>query len=185
MPVRCPNLKPWMLACVLAVSSNFVILRAAIGQQAPPSKDTPTERDESHHHEGVVTRGDHAMGFSHETTTHHFRLYKDGGAIEVLANDPKDTASRDQIRMHLAHIAKLFASGEFDIPGFIHSTTPPGTPLMVKLRDQIHYDYTETSRGATVRIATVNSEAVQAIHAFLRFQIRDHHTGESSEISTP
>ena len=32
--------------------------------------------------EGVVARGDEIMGFSHEKTTHHFRLYADGGSIE-------------------------------------------------------------------------------------------------------
>ena len=125
------------------------------------------------------------MGFSHQTTTHHFRLYKDGGAIEVLANDPKDSASRDHIRMHLAHIAKLFAQGDFNIPGFIHSNTPPGTLLMTKLREQIRYDYAETERGATVRITSANPEALQAVHAFLRFQIADHQTGDITDISNP
>ena len=31
----------------------------------------------------VNQRGDHAMGFAHEKTTHHFRLYPDGGAIVI------------------------------------------------------------------------------------------------------
>ncbi len=44
------------------------------------------------------------MGFSHDLTTHHFHLLKDGGEIVVTANDPKDTASVEQIRMHLSHI---------------------------------------------------------------------------------
>jgi hypothetical protein len=65
------------------------------------------------HHDAVDKRGDHVMGFSHEKATHHFRLYKDGGAIEVAANDAKDTESRDQIQMHLGHIAKMFADGDF------------------------------------------------------------------------
>ena len=52
------------------------------------------------HHAAVDQRGDQVMGFSHEKTTHHFRLYSDGGAIEVVTKDPKDTASRDQIRTH-------------------------------------------------------------------------------------
>lgn len=43
------------------------------------------------HHGAVEKRGDHVMGFSHEKSTHHFRLFADGGAIEVTANDPKDT----------------------------------------------------------------------------------------------
>src|SRR5256885_5824945 len=131
---------------------------AAQAQDAPAAKDANSRQAESHQHDGVVARGDHAMGFSHETTTHHFRLYKTGGAIEVLANDPKDSASRDQIRMHLAHIAKLFTAGDFNIPGFIHATTPPGAGTMSKLRKQIRYEYAETDRGATIHIATDNAE---------------------------
>lgn len=48
------------------------------------------------HHKGVEQRGDQMMGFSHDKTTHHFRIYADGGAIEVTANDPNDTESRDK-----------------------------------------------------------------------------------------
>ena len=162
----------------------LMVLVGVSPQQGPLSKAAPPAQDEAHH-QGVVSRGDHAMGFSHETTTHHFRLYKDGGAIEVLANDPKDTASRDQIRMHLGHIAKLFAAGDFNIPGFIHATEPPGTSVMARLREQIHYHYVDTSRGASLRITTANPEAVAAVHSFLRFQIRDHQTGDTTNISTP
>jgi hypothetical protein len=44
---------------------------------------------------GVPERGDHVMGFSHDATTHHFHLLKDGGEIVVTANDPNDKASID------------------------------------------------------------------------------------------
>ena len=40
------------------------------------------------------------MGFSHDLTTHHFQLLKDGGEIAVTANDPKDTALT---RIHASH----------------------------------------------------------------------------------
>ena len=131
---------------------------------------------------GVVSRGDHAMGFSHDTTTHHFRLYKSGGTIEVVANDPTDLQSRDQIRMHLSHITKKFSAGEFDVPMFIHDTTPPGAPTMSKLHDQIRYQLEETPQGATIKITTKNNEALNAIHDFLRFQISDHKTGDSPDV---
>lgn len=53
------------------------------------------------------------MGFSHDTTTHHFHLLKDGGEIVVTAKDPKDTAGVEQIRMHLSHIVGMFSNGNF------------------------------------------------------------------------
>jgi TusA-related sulfurtransferase len=37
-------------------------------------------------------------------------------------------------------------------------------------------------RGARIRISTNTPEAVKAIHKFLRFQIKDHQTGDSGEI---
>ena len=45
--------------------------------------------------QGVVERGDNVMGFSHEQTTHHFRLFEDGGEIAVTANEPSDKVSVD------------------------------------------------------------------------------------------
>ena len=131
------------------------------------------------HHDAVDKRGDHVMGFTHEKTTHHFRLYKDGGAIEVTANDPKDGESRDQIQMHLGHIAKMFALGDFNAPMLIHDRVPPGVPVMQRLKSEIKYALQKTDRGGTVRITTSNEEAVRAVHEFLRFQIEDHRTGDS------
>jgi len=134
------------------------------------------------HDEGVTMRGDHAMGFSHDTTTHHFRLYPSGGAIEVLANDPADTKSRDEIRMHLSHITKMFQDGDFNVPTFIHDTTPPGAPTMSKLHTQINCVLENTPQGAKINITSKNKDAIDAIHEFLRFQITDHKTGDSLNV---
>jgi len=144
-------------------------------------KDPPQYRSD-HQHE-VIKRGEQAMGFSHAKTTHHFRLFKDGGVIEVEANDPKDTESREQIREHLTHITAMFSAGNFESPMFTHGTTPPGVPTMAHLRDQIEYRFEETEKGAKVRIKTANGQATDAIHAFLLFQIVDHQTGDSPDIS--
>lgn len=128
--------------------------------------------------EGVNKRGDMAMGFDHSKTTHRFRLFKDGGAIGVDANDPHDTDSRDAIRQHLRMIARMFAAGNFDLPMFIHATTPPGLKTMKRLRRTISYRYEDTPQGAQVHLATNNPKARAGIHKFLRFQIRDHRTGD-------
>jgi len=132
-------------------------------------------------HQDVNRRGDKVMGFSHAKTTHHFSLKTDGGVIQVEANDAGDTASRDQIRQHLKHIAKKFSEGDFSAPMFIHARTPPGAPTMKRLKAEIKYQFEELERGAQVRISTDNAEAIEAIHEFLRFQIKDHQTGDSQE----
>jgi hypothetical protein len=132
--------------------------------------------------QGVVERGDHVMGFSHEKTAHQFLLYPNGGEISVSANDPSDKGSVEQIRMHLGHIGKMFAAGNFNAPMLIHDTDPPGVPTMTRLKDAIEYEYSETERGARIRLVTENSQAIDAIHAFLLFQIIDHRTGDKPSI---
>ena len=138
---------------------------------------------DAQHQQGVESRGDQAMGFSHQMTTHHFILTKDGGIIEVDAEDPKDKASRDAIRQHLDHIATRFKQGDFDLPMFIHAQTPPGVPTMQRLKGEITYNAEATEKGAEVKIVSGNAEAVSAIHQFLKFQIRDHQTGDCTEVS--
>jgi hypothetical protein len=125
------------------------------------------------------------MGFSHEATAHHFRLLADGGVIEVDIKSEHDDATRDQIRMHLSHIASLFSSSDFDIPMFIHNKVPPGVPVMKSKQDAITYRFQPTGSGGQVRITTRNPEALKAIHEFLRFHIQDHRTGDSGIVESP
>jgi hypothetical protein len=123
-------------------------------------------------------------GFSHEKTAHHFLLYPNGGEINVSANEAIDKGSIDQIRIHLGHISKMFAAGNFKAPMLIHDTNPPGVPAMIRLKETIKYDYFETEHGARIRLSTDNSQAIDAIHAFLLFQIIDHQTGDSPSIAS-
>lgn len=148
----------------------------------PMHEQQKTSPQDPHHH-GVVQRGDDVMGFSHEKTVHHFRLFADGGAIEDEANDAQDTASRDAIRSHFGHIVTMFAAGDFSAPMLIHAQNPAGTEEMKRLRDAIQYKLEPTERGGRIRITTKDAEALRAVHAFLRFQISDHQTGDSPDIT--
>jgi hypothetical protein len=158
----------------------------AFGLFTSPAQEKPAAQKpsgEEHHHEGVVKRGDEVMGFSHEKTKHHFRLYADGGAVDVEANDAKDTASRDQIRSHLGHIVTMFAAGNFSAPMLIHAQNPAGTEEMKRLRDAIQYRLETTEKGARIRITAKDPDALRAVYEFLRFQIADHQTGDTTEIT--
>ena len=152
----------------------LILIAALIPSQGTGATKAPSD---PHQHE-VQKNGDKAMGFSHEKTTHHFLLRKDGGVIQVDANSKDDSESRDQIQSHLGHIAKMFAAGDFNTPMLVHSVMPPGTATMTKLKADIKYTYEASPGGGRVVIATANKEALVAIHEFLRFQIKDHATGD-------
>ncbi len=137
------------------------------------------------HHAQVDERGDAVMGFPHDATTHHFRLTSSGGVIEVSANDVKDSATIEAIRGHLAHIAKKFADGDFEAPMLIHDRVPPGVPVMERNKANIDWKYEDSEAGGRVLIVTKDAEDRKAIHEFLRFQIEDHQTGDSTEVERP
>ena len=162
-------------ASILTIGLTFGLLSYAQQQKAP---ETQKHMDE------MNKRGDQAMGFDHLKTTHHFILAADGGTIKVEANDVKDELSRDQIRMHLHHISMMFAEGNFEIPMLVHAENPPGAEVMKQHKSDISYQYKETERGAEVQISTANAEALQGVHDFLRYQIKEHMTGDPLEVTT-
>jgi hypothetical protein len=127
-------------------------------------------------------RGAVAMGFDQDKATHHFRLYKTGGAIEVVANDDPDTATVGQIRTHLKEIAGDFASSDFGKPLATHGEMPPGVRTMQERRNALVFRYEDTPRGARVRITTADVIALEAVHEFLRYQIREHATGDPTTV---
>ena len=167
---------PIALVAVLAVSAA-----AVVSAQQPPTQAKPAPQVDPHAQ--MHARGNHAMGFDQSKTTHHFVLYEDGGAIEVRVNDVGDATNRDAIRSHLPHISKMFGSGDFSTPMTVHDTNVPGTKELAALKDRVQYSYIETPAGGRVDIVTTDREALDAVHRFLRYQIADHKTGDSSEVS--
>ena len=166
--------KTYLIIAILgvAVVAGFLVN----AQQPQPKHDSMESMNE---------RGDKVMGFDHTKTTHHFVLKPDGGVIQIEANDANDTASRDQIRQHLRHIAKMFSEGNFSAPMLIHEQDPPGAGVMKQLKARIEYKFGEAERGAFIRISTNDVDALKAIHDFLRFQIKEHMTGDPLEVKSP
>jgi len=123
-------------------------------------------------------REEAGMKFSQERTTHHFLLAQDGGSIQVTANAADDRTTVEQVRRHLEHIARAFQAGDFTTPELVHGVTPPGVPTMRQLKTQISYVYQSRPDGAVVVIRSRQPEAVAAVQEFLRFQIREHRTGD-------
>jgi len=131
-------------------------------------------------HGAMNDRGAMVMGFDQNRTAHHFYLYEDGGSIDIAVKDAADAKDRDAIRSHLPHIASMFADGNFDAPMLVHDTKDvPGIDVLAARRNTVAYRYSETPKGGRVDIVTADPQTLAAVHAFLRYQIREHHTGDS------
>jgi hypothetical protein len=129
-----------------------LISALCLGAGAQPQTTMESPMRDQHqksadHVADVDDRGDHAMGFSHESTVHHFTLLPDGGIIEVDIKADQDDTTREQIRMHLTHIAAMFSGNNFDVPMFIHDRIPPGVPVMKEKHASINYTFQPTDRA--------------------------------------
>jgi hypothetical protein len=65
---------------------------------------------------------------------------------------------------------------------FVHDTVPPGVPAMKQMPDKITYKFDESPTGGRVVVTTINPNALAAIQQFLRFQIAEHKTGDSTAV---
>jgi hypothetical protein len=166
------------LALVLIVSGRF---RYAQHSDMPAGMTHEQHLAEIKKDAALKARGAQAMGFDQDKATHHFRLTDSGGIIEVEANDSRDVALRESIRAHLSTIAREFASGNFDKPFATHAEVPPGVPELRRLTNAIAYTFEPTDGGGRVRIVSGNAGAIRALHAFLRYQIAEHRTGDPQE----
>ena len=128
-------------------------------------------------------RGAAAMGFDQDKTQHHFRLTPDGGTIEVVVRDSADDLVRAQVRSHLRDIAADFAEGRFGKPLATHAEVPPGVQMLKQRKERITYVYEALPDGGRIVIATKDRRATIAVHDFLRYQIREHNTGDPLQAS--
>jgi hypothetical protein len=174
-------------SCRRIVAAVFIIGTATVGMHAQHPAMPPGMTHEEHLAQmqkdaELKKNGAEAMGFDQDKTAHHFRLSSTGGAIEVVTKDPADAVSREQIRAHLKTIAEQFANGDFGKPLATHGELPPGVQTMQERRNALTFKYEELPGGGRVRIAASEAKATDAVHEFLRYQIREHKTGDTLTI---
>jgi len=131
------------------------------------------QKDEALKHRGAL-----AMGFDQDRTTHHFVLRAGGGEIVVTAKDANDAELIAQVRAHFQEIAGSFGAGLFDKPLATHGEMPPGAETLAAQKAQVTYRYDPLPAGARVIIDTRDQTTLEAVHAFLRYQIVEHKTGD-------
>ncbi|MEO8036179.1 MAG: hypothetical protein ABI837_17215, partial [Acidobacteriota bacterium] len=135
-----------------------------------------------HQHGAEVDARHDTLGMNHEKANHSFRLFSDGGAIELRANATTDRATVDAIRTHIRQITTAFSKADFSTPAFVHGDRPSGAAQMERLKDSLQYRYEEIPGGARVRVTVTSPEALAAIHDFLQFQVVEHRTSDSGHV---
>jgi hypothetical protein len=86
--------------------------------------------------------------------------------------------------MHLRAIAAEFSSGNFAKPFMTHGEMLQGVTTMQARKNTLNVTYEDRSDGGMVRISTTDANTRQAVHDFLRYQIREHTTGDPLTVGT-
>jgi hypothetical protein len=164
--------------CLMEISTIVLVLALAQHPAMPAGMSHEEHQKQMARDAELKKRGGAAMGFDQDATTHHFLITDDGGVIQVTVNDARDRANRDAIVAHLEKVARDFSAGLFDSPFATHGEVPPGVPTMQQRKAAITYRFEAVDGGARVRIVASDPEAVAAVKEFLRYQIREHKTGD-------
>jgi hypothetical protein len=195
-------MEPFMIKTIASAAFSLAVLSAAAvaaDDKAAPSKEpvascpmhaqhmaaaeaAAARADGSAEHGRHVDSRHDTFGMSHTKSTHSFRLFADGGAIELRASNGADEATIAAIRAHLEEIAPRFSTGDFSTPQFVHGYTPDGVAQLARLHDDITWRYQQLDGGGRIRITTSSAEALAAVHAFLRFQVIEHRTANTGKV---
>ncbi len=145
----------------------LVLTTASIGwSQSPASTDD------------LNTRFSKALGTDANKIVQHYYLVKNGGVIEFTAKDPNDTAAISALQKYMDVQKDLLEKGKNDDDADVHGRVPDGVPGLKRLRNEITFFAVKTDNGAVLRMFSVNDQARQAIQEFMKFQIREHKTGD-------
>jgi len=170
-------------AITLATAITANAMRASAQHlQMPRDVTHAAHQAQMQHETELKKRGDKAMGFDQDKVTHHFLLRREGGTIQVEAKEAADAQTRELIRAHLQQIAADFSNGDFHLPTATHAEMPAGAVAMKEQKASIAYVFEQTADGGRVVMTASNAAALTAVHDFLRYQIREHKTGDPMTI---
>ena len=125
-------------------------------------------------HQGMMQRGEMAMGFDQNKIKHAFIVTTNGGEIRISALDENDIDTIHAIRTHVTEIQHDFSQGDFNKPFFIHDQTVPGTQIMTEKKDLINFSISDIEHGGALILTTNDTDILDAIKQFMAFQSSEH-----------
>ena len=125
-------------------------------------------------HQGMMQRGEMAMGFDQNKIKHAFIVTTNGGEIRISALDENDIDTIHAIRTHVTEIQHDFSQGDFNKPFFIHDQTVPGTQIMAEKKDLINFSISDIEHGGALTLTTNDVDILDAIKQFMAFQSSEH-----------
>lgn len=150
---------------LLATIAALALLGNACGSDDAALTDRQAE---------VAEAGAEVMPFDLDQTTHVFTETDTGGVQDVIADDPSDELSIEQIREHLEIEAGKFSKGDFSDPTAIHGADMPGLAVLKDRYADIEVTLTSTETGSTITYEATDPAVISAIHDWFKAQSSDH-----------
>jgi hypothetical protein len=161
---RILRLELTVLVVALALCAGAIAQTAMASVQAPRAE--------------ALSRNSQLLGFDLNKTNQHFYLYKNGGAIDISAKNIDDVGSIAAVRRFLEKQEKAFAAGDIELQKQVYAELPPSLLIIRKLKNEISFSYTSTDEGGALRMFTINNKARDAIHEYLKHEIKANQTDD-------
>jgi len=154
------------------ISEHF--LKSNHGMDSETGHDKMIDSSDMTMHQGMMQRGEMAMGFDQNKIKHDFVVITNGGEIRISALDENDVHTIHAIRTHVKEIQYDFSQGDFNKPFFIHDQIVPGTQIMTEKKDLINFSISDTEHGGVLILTTNDADILDAIKQFVAFQSSEH-----------
>ncbi len=146
--------------------------RFALAMMLATALAIPARADQAmDHHKMVMSHGAQVMPFDQSVAMHMFTPNASGGTLEVMVHN-MDSAQIALVRAHLRSEARLFATGDYSDPTYIHGAAMPGLRGMEG--DLVAVRYSTTPMGAKITFISTDPVAIGSIHRWLAAQATDH-----------
>jgi hypothetical protein len=155
--------------CLAVVFLVFTAL--ASSQSATPAADP---------FQDMNARFSRLLGVSLDKIKLHYYIVKNGGVVDISAKDPNDSSTIAAIQKYLQNQKDLWEKGKESAVTAVHERPPESAATMRRLRNEITFYMAKTDTGGDLRMFSINDQARLAIQDYMRFEIAEHRTGDST-----
>ena len=133
------------------------------------------QESEAEKHETKTTSAHQLLPYAVDRATEGFAKTKYGGIMQIVAKSANDTKQIKLMQQYLRQTAEEYRKRDFSSTERFHGTDMPGLAQMKSAKtNEIKYEYKELTNGGQILFSTENPELLNALHAWLDAQIKEH-----------
>ncbi|MGZ5052535.1 MAG: aspartate carbamoyltransferase [Methylobacter sp.] len=116
-----------------------------------------------------------SLPYSVDRALEGFTRTANGGIMQIVAKSSDDARQIKAMQQYLRQTAEEYGKGDFSSTERFHGTDMPGLVQMKAAKaGEIKYQYKPLSNGGQIVFSTEDPQLLNALHAWIDAQIKDH-----------